>query len=121
MLFFQLKPRPERRLNVDQVIQELRPKLAVVPGMNVYMQNLPPIRIGGQLTKSQYQYTLQGPDTGDLYHYAPILQQKLSEIPGLQDVTSDLLIKNPQANVVIDRDQASALGVSVSQIEDAQL
>ncbi|MBZ5496524.1 MAG: multidrug efflux RND transporter permease subunit [Acidobacteriia bacterium] len=119
VLFLQLKPHPERRLNVDQVIQELRPKLAVVPGMNVYMQNLPPIRIGGQLTKSQYQYTLQGPDTDDLYRYAPELQQKLSQIPGLQDVTSDLLIKNPQANIEIDRDKASALGVSVSEIEDA--
>jgi len=53
VLFIQLKPHPERRLSVDQVIQELRPKLAVVPGMNVYMQNLPPIRIGGQLSKSQ--------------------------------------------------------------------
>ena len=119
VLFIQLKPHPERRLNVDQVIQELRPKLAVVPGMNVYMQNLPPIRIGGQLTKSQYQYTLQSPDTGDLYHFAPLLQEKLSRLPGLQDVTSDLLIRNPQANVRIDRDKASALGLSVSQIEDA--
>ncbi|MGA2260192.1 MAG: multidrug efflux RND transporter permease subunit [Acidobacteriota bacterium] len=119
MLFIQLKPHPERRLNVDQVIQELRPKLAVVPGMNVYMQNLPPIRIGGQLSKSQYQFTLQGSDTVDLYRYTPILQQKMSQIPGLQDVTSDLLIKNPQANLQIDRDKASALGVSVSQIEDA--
>ncbi len=119
VLFIQLKPHPERRLSVDQVIEELRPKLAVVPGMNVYMQNLPPIRIGGQLTKSQYQYTLQGPDTGDLYRYAPMLQQKLSKVPGLQDVTSDLLIKNPQANVRIDRDKAATLGVSVNQIEDA--
>jgi HAE1 family hydrophobic/amphiphilic exporter-1 len=119
VMFILLKPHPERRLNVDQVIQGLRPKLAVVPGMNVYMQNLPPIRIGGQLTKSQYQFTLQSPDTGDLYRYAPILQQKLSQAAGLQDVTSDLLIRNPQANVEIDRDQAAAFGVSVAQIEDA--
>ncbi len=119
VMFILLKPHPERRLNVDQVIQELRPKLAVVPGMNVYMQNLPPIRIGGQLTKSQYQFTLQSPDTGDLYRYAPILQQKLSQTTGLQDVTSDLLIRNPQANVKVDRDQAAAFGVSVTQIEDA--
>jgi HAE1 family hydrophobic/amphiphilic exporter-1 len=119
VMFILLKPHPERRLNVDQVIQELRPKLAVVPGMNVYMQNLPPIRIGGQLTKSQYQFTLQSPDTGDLYRYAPILQQKLSQAAGLQDVTSDLLIKNPQANVEVNRDQAAAFGVSLNQIEDA--
>jgi HAE1 family hydrophobic/amphiphilic exporter-1 len=119
VLFIELKPHPERTLDVDQVIQELRPKLAVVPGINVYMQNLPPIRIGGQLTKSQYQYTLQSPDTGSLYRYTPILVQKLSQVPGLQDVTSDLLIKNPQATVRIDRDKASALGVTVTQIEDA--
>jgi hydrophobic/amphiphilic exporter-1 (mainly G- bacteria), HAE1 family len=119
VLFMQLKPHPERRLNVDEVIQELRPKLSVVPGINVYMQNLPPIRIGGQLTKSQYQFTLQSPDTTALYHYVPLLQESIGRIPGLQDVTSDLLIKNPQANVQIDRDKAAALGVTVNQIEDA--
>ncbi len=119
VLFMRLKPHPERKLNVDQVIQELRPKLAVVPGINVYMQNLPPIRIGGQLTKSQYQFTLQSPDTEALYRSTPILLQKLSQIAGLQDVTSDLLIRNPQADVQIDRDKASALGISADQIEDA--
>jgi HAE1 family hydrophobic/amphiphilic exporter-1 len=119
VLFIQLRPHPERTLDVDQVIQELRPKLSVVPGINVFMQNLPPIRIGGQLTKSQYQFTLQSPDTGDLYRYAPILQQKIAQISGLQDVTSDLLIKNPQAEVAIDRDKASTLGISANQIEDA--
>src|SRR5262249_26237050 len=61
-VFFKLKPRSERESTVDDVIQRLRPKLAKVPGVRVYMQNPPPIRIGGQLTKSQYQYTLQGPD-----------------------------------------------------------
>jgi len=119
VLFIQLRPHPERTLDVDQVIQELRPKLSVVPGINVFMQNLPPIRIGGQLTKSQYQFTLQSPDTGDLYRYAPILQQKIAQISGLQDVTSDLLIKNPQAEVAIDRDKAATLGISATQIEDA--
>ncbi|MGD0309653.1 MAG: efflux RND transporter permease subunit [Acidobacteriota bacterium] len=119
VLFIQLKPHPARVLNVDQVIQELRPKLSVVPGINVFMQNLPPLRIGGQLTKSQYQFTLQSPDTASLYRYAPILQQKIAQISGLQDVTSDLLIKNPQAEVAIDRDKASTLGISATQIEDA--
>jgi hydrophobic/amphiphilic exporter-1 (mainly G- bacteria), HAE1 family len=118
-VFIRLKPRKERRLNVDDVIEELRPKLAAVPGIQVFMQNLPPIRIGGLLTKSQYQFTLQSPDTEELFRYAPILEEKLRQLPGLQDVTSDLEIKNPQVNIDIDRDKASALGVTAQQIEDA--
>ncbi len=66
-IFIRLKPLSERRLNVDQLIQELRPKLATVPGIRVFLQNLPPIRIGGMLTKSQYQFSLQSPDTEELY------------------------------------------------------
>jgi hydrophobic/amphiphilic exporter-1 (mainly G- bacteria), HAE1 family len=118
-VFIRLKPRKERRLNVDEVIQELRPKLAAVPGIQVFMQNLPPIRIGGLLTKSQYQFTLQSPDTEELFRYAPMLEEKLRQLPGLQDVTSDLEIKNPQVNIDIDRDKAAALGVTAQQIEDA--
>jgi HAE1 family hydrophobic/amphiphilic exporter-1 len=106
-------------LNADEIIQELRPKLATVPGIRVFMQNFPPIRVGGVLTKSQYQFTLQAPDTDELYRYAPILQDKLRRLPGLLDVTSDLQIKNPEINIEIDRDKASALGVSAQQIEDA--
>jgi len=118
-VFFRLKPRSERKLSADEVIQELRPKLARVTGMRVYLQNPPPIRIGGQLTKSLYQYTVQSPDTQDLYQYAPVLESKLSQLPELQDVNSDLQIKNPQVSVEIDRDKASAVGVSAAQIEDA--
>ncbi|MGH9556567.1 MAG: efflux RND transporter permease subunit, partial [Terriglobales bacterium] len=88
-------------------------------GMRVYMQNLPPIRIGGQLTKSQYQFTLQSPDTEELYRNAPLLEAKLRDLPGLQDVTSDLQIKNPQVNVEINRDKASSLGVTAAQVEEA--
>ncbi|HUL78392.1 MAG TPA: efflux RND transporter permease subunit, partial [Vicinamibacteria bacterium] len=76
-------------------------------------------RIGGQLTKSLYQLTLQGPDTDDLYRRSTQLEAKLRELPGLQDVTSDLQIRNPQVDVSIDRDRALALGVSAQQIEDA--
>jgi HAE1 family hydrophobic/amphiphilic exporter-1 len=118
-MFIRLKPRKERKLSADEVIQELRPKLATVSGTKAYPQNLPPIRIGGQLTKSQYQFTLQSPDTDELYKNASNLEMKLREVPGLQDVASDLQITNPQVNVVINRDQASALGVSAQQIEDA--
>ncbi len=117
-IFIRLKPRTVRP-HVDQVIEELRPKLATVPGIRAYMQNLPPIRIGGQLTKSLYQFTLQSPDTEDLYRYSAQFYAQMQKIPGLQDVATDLQIKNPQINVMIDRDKASALGVTAQQVEDA--
>ncbi len=117
-IFMRLKPR-KTRPHVDEVIQRLRPKLAVVPGLRAFMQNLPPIRIGGQLTKSLYQFTLQSPDTGELYKYAPQLETRLKGLKELQDVTSDLQIANPQVNVEIDRDKAATLGVNAEQVEDA--
>ncbi len=119
VVFIHLKPRKERRLAVDGVIQELRPKLAKIPGIKVYLQNPPPIRIGGSLTKSLYQYTLQDADTNELYHYAPLLEQKMRQLPGLQDVVSDLQIANPQVRVQIDRDKAAALHLTPQKIEDA--
>jgi HAE1 family hydrophobic/amphiphilic exporter-1 len=118
-MFIRLKSRSERRLSADEIIQALRKKVANVAGIQMFMQNLPPIRIGGMLTKSQYQFTLQSPDTGELYKYSNMLEAKLRELPQLQDVTSDLQIKNPQVNVEIDRDKASALGVTAEQIEGA--
>jgi HAE1 family hydrophobic/amphiphilic exporter-1 len=118
-IFMRLKPRSQRKLSADEIIQELRKKTAGVVGIRMFMQNLPPIRIGGQLTKSQYQYTLQSPNTDELYKAAPALEAKLRVLPQLQDVTSDLQIKNPQVNLAIDRDKAAALGVTAQQIEDA--
>ena len=106
-------------MGVDQIIQAMRPKLAEVTGMRVYLQNPPPIRIGGQFTRSLYQFTLQSPNSDELYRYTPILEGKLRAMAGLQDVTSDLEIKNPQVDIDIDRDNASSLGVSAQQIEDA--
>jgi HAE1 family hydrophobic/amphiphilic exporter-1 len=106
-------------LSADEVINELRPKLAQIPGIRVYLQNPPPIRVGGQLTKAQYQLTLQGPDTDELYRTAPLLESRLRTIPSLVDVNTDLLIKNPELDIEINRDKASTLGVSASAIEDA--
>ena len=117
-LFVSLQPR-SRRPHVEQIMQELRPQLAEVPGIRVYLQNPPPIRIGGMMTKSQYQYTLQDPDTAELYASAQQLEARLQKLPDLQDVTSDLQLKNPQVRVQIDRDQASALGITAQQVEDA--
>ncbi|HKD45733.1 MAG TPA: efflux RND transporter permease subunit [Candidatus Angelobacter sp.] len=117
-IFARLTPR-KNRPHVDRIIEELRPKLEQIPGINVFLQNLPPIRIGGQLTKSQYQITLQSPNTTELYQYAPQLEQRLHGLPQLQDVTSDLQIKNPQVTVNIDRDKAAALNVDPRALEDA--
>jgi hydrophobic/amphiphilic exporter-1 (mainly G- bacteria), HAE1 family len=117
--FLRLKPRSERKLSADEIIQDLKKKTAKVVGINIFMQNLPSITIGGVLTKSQYQYTLQGPDTDELYKASIALEMKLRALPELQDVTSDLQMKNPQLNIEIDRDKASALGVSAQQVETA--
>ena len=118
VIMVRLKPRAQR-MQVEQVIQELRPKLAVVPGMNAFMRNDPPIRIGGLQTKALYQFTLEGADIKALYQATQDFQAKMATLPGLVDVTSDLQIRNPQVNVKIDRDNASALGVTATQVEDA--
>jgi HAE1 family hydrophobic/amphiphilic exporter-1 len=108
-----------KHMSTDDVLNELRPKLFTVPGILAFMQNPPPIQIGGQLTKSPYQFTLQGTDTTELYQQSNVLLANMSQIPGLQDVNTDLQIANPQVNVEIDRDKASALGVTAFQVEDA--
>jgi len=118
-IFMRLKPRSERRLSADQVIQELRPKLASVPGIKTILQNPPVIPMGGMQSKAFYQFSLQDTDTEELYRWAPILMGKMAELRGFQDVTSDMLIANPQITVEIDRDKASALGVTADQIENA--
>jgi hydrophobic/amphiphilic exporter-1 (mainly G- bacteria), HAE1 family len=117
-MFIHLTER-NRRPDVSQVLAELRAKVAVVPGIKVFMQNPPTIRIGGQLTKSLYQLTLQSPNVGELYQAAPALEERMRSLPDLQDVTSDLQIKSPQLNVEIDRDQAATVGVTAEQIENA--
>jgi HAE1 family hydrophobic/amphiphilic exporter-1 len=114
-----LKPISQRRKDVDTIIEDLRPRLATVPGMRIFLQNPPLVQVGGQVTKSPYQLTLQGPDRTELYAGADVLQRKMVALPQLLDVTSDIQIKNPQLNVDIDRDKASALGVTAQQIEDA--
>jgi len=105
--------------DINEVLQELRAKLNGIPGLAVFLRNPPPIQIGGQVTNSPYQVTLQSPDTEDMYRVATDFEQKMERLPALQDVTSDLQIKNPQVNVNIDRDKASALGINAAQVEDA--
>ncbi|MBV9503773.1 MAG: efflux RND transporter permease subunit [Acidobacteriia bacterium] len=118
-IFAELKPRDQRSQSVDQVINELRPKLNTIPGMRAYPQNPPLIRIGGQLTKGNYQYTLQGIDLQELYRAATDFEKRVRALPGLMDVNSDLQISSPQVVVDIDRDRASSLGITSDQIEQA--
>ena len=118
-LFLRLKPRSEHDLDPDEIIRELRPKLAGIPGIQVFLQNPPAIRLGGQQTRSPYQITLTGPDTGALYAGAAAFEEGVRGLRGLEDVTSDLEIANPELSLSIDRDRAAMLGLSVQQIEEA--
>ena len=115
----ELKPRHERSLTADEVIDELRPKLARVPGVRAFLSNPPAIRIGGMQSRSQYQFTLQSPDTDELYRAAPEFEARLRQVEGLEDVSSDLQIRTPQLSVDIDRDRVSALGLTVDQVQSA--
>jgi HAE1 family hydrophobic/amphiphilic exporter-1 len=115
-----LKPRSERKLSVDQVIAELRPKMAQIPGVRVYMTNQPPINLGGNFgARSLYQFTLQDTDTGELYESATKFEQEMRELPMLEDVSSDLQLRNPQVWVEIDRDKLGPLGLTANQVETA--
>jgi HAE1 family hydrophobic/amphiphilic exporter-1 len=89
-----LKPFNERK-PADQIVRELRPKLANILGAKVFIQNIPSMRIGGQLTKSPYQYVMRSASIDELYQWAPTVEQKLRSLPGLIDVTSDLQITRP--------------------------
>jgi len=118
-LQIKLRPREQRWLNADQVLQEMRVKVSSVPGLRVFMQNPPSLPLGGRVSGSLYQYTLQGPNTEDLYKYSSILQEKIRQLPGLQDVGTDLYLNNPQITLQIDRDKAAELGVTVAEIENS--
>jgi HAE1 family hydrophobic/amphiphilic exporter-1 len=118
-LQIELKPRDQRALSADEVIEELRPKLNGVPGIRAYLTNPPVINIGGRSARGQYQFTLQDSDTNELYDAAEKLEAKLHTVPGLVDVSSDLQLTNPQVNVTLHRDRISALGLTADQVEGA--
>jgi HAE1 family hydrophobic/amphiphilic exporter-1 len=118
-VFAALKPRSQRKLNIDQIMEELRPKLATVPGVMTFLQNPPPITISGQFTTSVYQMTLQSVNLDEIYAWTPRLVDKMRQLPGFLDVNSDLQISSPQLKLDIDRDRALALGVTPQQIQDA--
>jgi HAE1 family hydrophobic/amphiphilic exporter-1 len=112
-----LKPRAERALSADEVIEELRPKLNSVPGIRAMLVNPLPVTIGGRRSRSIYQLTFGGADTDQLYATARKMEQAMLDTPGLVDVSSDLQIDNPEIYVDIDRDRALLLGISPQQIE----
>jgi len=118
-MMLSLRPLDERRDSANVVMQRIRAAFANVPGLRAYLQNPPPIRIGGRASKGQYQFTLQASNTEELFAAAAAFEQKMHGITDIQDVTSDLQIKNPELRIDIDRDKASALGISAYQIENA--
>ena len=119
LVFMHLKPPSQRPLSADQLIQALRPKFAAIPGIQVFMQNPPPIRIGGQLTQAQYQYTLQDSDLDELYKWSTIFEERMRKIPGLQDVATDLQNGGSATIVSVDRNKAAVYGLTMQQIESA--
>jgi HAE1 family hydrophobic/amphiphilic exporter-1 len=118
-MFISLKPRDERTASVTEVIQQLRRETAKVPGFSVFFQPIQNIQLGGRLSKSQYQYTLQAGDISDLYRLAPVMQDKISKLPGFQDVTSDLQLQNRQVLVDFDRDKMAQLSVTADAARNA--
>jgi hydrophobic/amphiphilic exporter-1 (mainly G- bacteria), HAE1 family len=110
-----LKPRKERD-SLSVITARLRTNANVVPGMQIFFQPIQNINLGGKLSKSQYQYTLQSNDTDGLYRIAPELRDKIAKLPELLDVTTDLYIKNPQVTVEVDREKSAVYGVSIDQV-----
>ncbi len=111
-----LAPISERE-RAESMLKTLRPKLANIPGMTVYLQLPPALRIGGRASKSLYQFTLQYSNLNALAKIAASVQKTMQTLPALQDVTSDWQFTGPQIQVDIDRERAAALGISAEQIE----
>jgi multidrug efflux pump len=116
--FAQLKPLGERKISADMVIERLRPKLDAIPGASLFLQAIQDINVGGRFAGAQYQYTLQADRIGDLVEWAPRLMERMSKIPELRDVNTDQQLKGLEASLVIDRDTAGRLGVSVAEIDN---
>ncbi|MEH2054356.1 efflux RND transporter permease subunit [Nostoc sp.] len=112
-----LKPRDQRKLSADEIIQELTPKLRRVVGVKTFLRSPPAIPIGGQQTNSTYQFTLQSLNLQDLRQYVPKLLEKVKTLPGLRDVDSDLQLSTPQIQVQIDHNKAATLGITAQQVE----
>ena len=119
LTFVSLKPRADRKHSVDEVIGALRPKLNQIPGLIVSLVNPPLIAIGSRLSSAQWQFTLQSSDLDSLYRSGSIMEEKIRSIPALADVKSDLQMRKPKLEITIDRDKASAHGLTVQQVQEA--
>ena len=115
-MMINLVPRRQRKATVADIVNRTRPKLSGIPGLRVSLNIPAAIRVGGRMSKSAYDYTLYGPDTKQLYEEAPKLERIIARLPGLQEVTSDLQIKTPRVNIVLDRDRAAALNLNWNTI-----
>lgn len=117
-MFAQLKPLNERKLSADQVIGRIRKASSHVPGAALYLQAVQDLTVGGRYGGAQYQYTLQADNLTDLIHWAPILQQRLTKVPELRDVNSDQQMRGLASNIIVDRDTAGRLGVSLQDVDN---
>jgi hydrophobe/amphiphile efflux-1 (HAE1) family protein len=117
-MFITLKPRAERKVSADQIINRLRKKLAGVSGVTLFLQASQDIRVGGRMSRAQFQYALQSGDLDELNRWSTLLVEKLSRTPELKDVSSDQQTRGLQTMVVVDRDAASRLGVSPIAIDN---
>ena len=118
-MFITLKPKEERGLDADRVVDRLRQSLASLPGAMLVMQPVQDLRIGGRLSSAQYQYTLRADTLGDLNAWGPKLLVAMRALPELVDVRSDQQNRGLQAGLMIDRDEAARFGVTPQQIDDA--
>ena len=116
-LVVRLIPKSERSLTADEVIQQLKKETRGVPGMQLFLQNPPAINIGGQQSNAEFQYVVQGPDVEDLYRAATELEHVLRDEKIIQDVNSNLELRNPEIRVDILRDRAAMLGITPQQVQ----
>jgi multidrug efflux pump len=117
-MFVSLYPLDQRKVSAEQVIQRLRREMAVVPGATLFLQAVQDIRVGGRASNAQYQFTLQGPSFEELNEWTPKIAAALQNERALTDVNSDQQNKGLESDLVIDRDAAAQLGVTVSQIDN---
>jgi HAE1 family hydrophobic/amphiphilic exporter-1 len=118
IIFVMLENLKNRKRSVDEIVNDLRPKLNSVPGLIAFPQNPPPIQIGAGSALAEYQFTLQSSNLNELYKYARIFEEKMRTISGLVDVNSDVKLDNPKLYINVDRDKASTLGLSLEQIQN---
>jgi hydrophobe/amphiphile efflux-1 (HAE1) family protein len=118
-MFIALKPKPERKASAEEIIQRLRPKLAKVQGIQLFLQSVQDVRLGGRMSRTQYQYTLQDADLAELLEWAPKVLQSLRKLPQLRDVNTDQQTAGLELDVTVDRDSAARLGVSMRDVDNA--